>query len=370
MDFHFSDDQNALRQLASKIISDFSQPARLRAMDESDDAFDGDLWMSLASAGVLGAGLAEPVGAGLGVTGTCVLLEEIGRHVTALPVWSSVCVTATTIEKFGSAALRARLVADLGTGAVIGAAALEESLLFDPLHPNTSIRRQGDGWSISGEKVAVPYGPVADVFLVPARHPDGQTCLCAVSRDGPGVEIVPGRATTGAPVGTLVLDAVPIASEEVLGGESGDAAAYAYQIGLAGLCATAAGVLDGGLRITADYIAQRQQFGRPIATFQGAAMRIADAFIDAQAVWVAAWSAIWRLQTGRPAEDALAIAKFWAADGGQRAVHAFQHLHGGMGMDVTYPIHRYFTWAKSLEVALGGATVQLERLGASLAKEP
>jgi alkylation response protein AidB-like acyl-CoA dehydrogenase len=75
------------------------------------------------------------------------------------------------------------------------------------------------------------------------------------------------------------------------------------------------------------------------------------------------------MATGRPAAEALAIAKFWVADGGQRAVHAFQHLHGGMGVDTSYPIHRYFALAKALEVRLGGAPVQLERLGAALAAE-
>jgi alkylation response protein AidB-like acyl-CoA dehydrogenase len=127
------------------------------------------------------------------------------------------------------------------------------------------------------------------------------------------------------------------------------------------------GVLDEALRITADYISNRKQFDKPIATFQGATLHAADAYIDTEATRVTTWSAIWLLSESRPADEELAIAKFWVADGGQRVVHACQHLHGGIGVDTDYPIHRYFLWAKELELSLGGATPQLLRIGESLA---
>jgi alkylation response protein AidB-like acyl-CoA dehydrogenase len=133
------------------------------------------------------------------------------------------------------------------------------------------------------------------------------------------------------------------------------------------MCATAVGVLDEAIRITAEYISHRQQFGKPIATFQGATLKAADAYIDAGAVRATTWSAVWRLAEGLPCDDELAIAKYWVAYGGQNAVHNCQHLHGGMGVDVDYPIHRYFIWAKDLELTLGGETTQLLKLGASLA---
>jgi alkylation response protein AidB-like acyl-CoA dehydrogenase len=162
-----------------------------------------------------------------------------------------------------------------------------------------------------------------------------------------------------------------VGDADVLGDPAtGEAAAFLYRHGLAGICATAVGLFDEAVRITAAYISEREQFGKPIATFQGATLRAADAYIDSRAITVAAWSAIWRLATGRDADDALAIAKFWVADGGQRVAHACQHLHGGMGVDTDYPIHRYFLWAKELELALGGATPQLLRLGASIAAQP
>lgn len=367
MNFEFSDDQETLRGLAAKIFEDHGSSQRLREVERSPEPFDRDLWAAVAAAGLLGAGVEEPYGSGMGLSGVCLVLEEMGRRVTPLPLWASACVSGMTLDRFGAASLRDRLLPGVCDGSLIVAPALEEPLQYSPATVATTVLREDGGWRLSGEKVAVPYATVADHFLVTATCPDGSVGVFVVDRDQPGVTVQAAMATTGEPLGLLQLSEAPVDSERLLLGAPGEAAAYAYRVGLAGLCATAAGVLDGGLRITAGYIGQREQFGRPIAAFQGPAMRIADAYIDSHAVWVATWSAIWRLESGRPADEALAIAKFWVADGGQRAVHAFQHLHGGIGVDVDYPIHRYFVWAKSLEATLGGASVQLEQLGRILA---
>ena len=138
----------------------------------------------------------------------------------------------------------------------------------------------------------------------------------------------------------------------------------------AALCCTAIGICEEALRLTAEYTKTREQFDRPIATFQAVGQRAADAYIDTEAVRLTAWQAAWRLSEGLPATEQVAIAKFWCAEGGQRVVHAAQHLHGGMGVDRDYPLHRYFLWAKELELTLGGATASLLGLGALLAAEP
>jgi len=96
-------------------------------------------------------------------------------------------------------------------------------------------------------------------------------------------------------------------------------------------------------------------------------LRAADAAIDIEAMRVTLWQAAWRIDTGRPASEAVAVAKWQAAERGQRVVHATQHLHGGMGADITYPIHRYFLWGKQIELMLGGPSNQLARLGRQIA---
>jgi alkylation response protein AidB-like acyl-CoA dehydrogenase len=277
--------------------------------------------------------------------------------VAPVPVLATAVMGALPIARFGSDELKQRILPKVATGDVFLTAALQEPANPDVLRPATQASQADDGtWRLTGTKVAVPWALLAEHIVVSA-----DAGLFLVDRDVDGLTIERAEATHREPQGQLTLDATPA---EQLGGP--DATTYAYEVALAGVCATAVGVLEGALRVTAEYIGEREQFGKPIAAFQGATMRIADAYIDAEAVAVTTWSAVWKLADGRPASDALAMAKFWVADGGQRVVHAAQHLHGGMGVDMDYPIHRYFLWAKELELTLGGATPQLLDLGASL----
>ena len=158
-------------------------------------------------------------------------------------------------------------------------------------------------------------------------------------------------------------------ADDVLVGPRGGAEALGLVLQWAwtALCAMQVGLTESGLAQTAAYLNGRHQFGRPLSAFQGAMLRAADAAIDIEAMRVTLWQAAWRLDTGRDATQAVAIAKWQAAERGQRVVHATQHLHGGVGADISYPIHRYFLWGKQIELELGGPSRQLVRLGRLLA---
>jgi alkylation response protein AidB-like acyl-CoA dehydrogenase len=134
------------------------------------------------------------------------------------------------------------------------------------------------------------------------------------------------------------------------------------------LCAVQLGVSDRALSMTAEYAKERVQFERPIGSFQAVHQRAADAYIQLQAMRLTTWDAAWRLEAGEVASDAVQVAKYWAAEGGQFVGYAAQHLHGGIGIDVDYPMHRYYLWAKQCELSLGSAPVQLERIGMRLAE--
>jgi alkylation response protein AidB-like acyl-CoA dehydrogenase len=127
------------------------------------------------------------------------------------------------------------------------------------------------------------------------------------------------------------------------------------------------GVSDKAIEITAGYTREREQFGVPIGSFQAVQHRLADAFIDLEAMRWTTWRAVWSLAAGLPAARQARVAKFWAAEAGSRIANACIHLHGGLGSDVDYPIHRYFIWSKAIELALGGAGPQLVRLGSDMA---
>ena len=176
--------------------------------------------------------------------------------------------------------------------------------------------------------------------------------------DAPGVSRERQRTTSGHPEALLRLDGVRVDADHLLGGSDRGAEVLDWTVerATAALCALAIGICEEAVRMTAEYTKTREQFDRPIATFQAVGQRAADAYIDTEAIRLTAWQALWRLSEELPAAAEVAVAKFWAAEGGQRVVHAAQHLHGGMGVDLDYPLHRYFLLAKQLELTLGGTT--------------
>lgn len=371
MDFTFSEVQDDLRGLTRQMLSELVTPERVKAVEAGEEPYDRRVWEELARANLLGVSLPEDVGgSGFGVMELGVLLEEVGAHVAPVPLLAT-SVAALAVADHGDADQRRALLPPVIVGEAILTVALQDPLGADPLAPTTTACRDGDGWRLDGRKVAVPYGTEAERILVTASTGDGAVGAFLVSPGTPGVVVEPTRSTHREPQANLVLDGACVAASDVLGDPTAgvETVRSIERLALAGLCATAVGVLDRALRITAGYLSEREQFGRPLATFQGATLQAADAYIDVEAVRAATWSAIWRLAEGRPADEALAIAKFWVADGGQRVAHACQHLHGGMGVDTDYPIHRYFLWAKELELTLGGATSHLLRIGAAMAAE-
>ncbi len=203
--------------------------------------------------------------------------------------------------------------------------------------------------------------------LVPATTPDGSVIVALVDPGAVGVTVVDLDLTDGWPESDLVLDGVTVEAADVLEGDGRVITTSMIDRVTAGLCATQAGVSAAALRLTATYTTERRQFGSPIATFQAVAQRAADAYIDTQGIQFTAWQAAWRLDEGLDAADELDIAKFWAAEAGSRVADAAQHLHGGIGVDTDYPLHRYYRLAKHLELTLGGRTERLRRLGARMA---
>ena len=177
--------------------------------------------------------------------------------------------------------------------------------------------------------------------------------------------------TAGEPQFRLVLSGAFVADADVLGDPAGGGAIvdWLHQRAAGRRCARCRPESPTGRCASPPSTPPtREQFGKPIATFQAVAQRAADAYIDVEAVRWTMWQAAWRLTEGRPAEDEIAVAKFWAADAGHRVTYAAQHLHGGIGLDVDYPVHRYFLWSKQIELSLGSATRQLLKLGAAMAE--
>jgi len=371
VDFDLSPEQLAVQELAAKLLADRSTPDALRSLEASDtDRFDRQLWHAMAEAGLLALAVPEEHGgAGLGILELCLLLCEVGRRTAAVPALATLALGALPVALHGDEAQRARLLPGVAAGETLLSAALVEPH-GEPTDPQLTARADGDGWILDGVRTNVPAGLLADVVLVPARTDEGPAVFL-VETSARGVARVRQETTSGVPEALVELSGVHVGPSDRLGSATGGAAVLRSVVDHATVAAVAvmAGVAAEAVRLTGEYTTARQQFGRSIASFQAVTQRAADAYVDCQAIELTMLQAAWRLGPGLPADREVATAKYWAAAGGQRAVHAAQHLHGGMGVDRDYPLHRYFLLAKQLELFLGGATRQLLRLGAILADE-
>ncbi len=374
MDFTLSDDQQAMAGLAHRILSDQLAPERLRELELGDAWFADDVWAELGEADLLGIALPEDAGGGgYGILEACLIAEQVGRTVAPVPYLSSIVGSAMPVARFGTDAQREHLLAGVIAGqATLTIALYEPGDVAVPAVPSTQATRDGDGWRLDGEKSLVVGADRAAAILVPARTSESASAVFLVSPGAPGVVLERDTAVSGEPQWTVRLAGVELQADALLGDQEAGAEIVTWTTDrlVAAICSTQTGVCEEALAITARYVSEREQFGSKLGTFQAVAQRIADAYIDTEAIRLTALQAAWRLSEDLDADDELMTAKFWAADGAQRVVHAAQHLHGGIGMDLDYPIHRYFRWAKVLELTLGGASPSLLRLGASLAMQP
>ena len=365
MDFTLTQAQGELGALSRQILADLATPDRLRAVEAEETRFDADLWTELGKAGILSAALPESAGgAGLGLLEQCSVLIEIGRTVAPVPYLSSIVLGASALATFGTAEQQQQWAEPAGRGEIILAAALGEEDSDDPYTPATTAEQTSGRWRLSGSKTAVPAGTLAQLLFVPASTASG-VVVFLVAPDDPGVTIQPQQVTGGDGTAELHLDGTVVAADRVLGADG--VADWLAARATVGLCALQLGVTERALELTAAYARSREQFGKPIGSFQAVAQRLADGFIDVQGIRLTLWQAAWRLENGLPCETELATAKFWAAEGGHRIAHTAVHVHGGVGVDMDGDVHRYFVAAKYNEFALGGATAQLRRIGAAMA---
>ena len=374
MDFTYSDEQQAISDLSRRILSEQLPAERLRALEAGPTWFADDVWAELAKADLLGIALPEADGGGgYGLVEACLIAEQVGRTVAPVPYLSCIVGAALPLAEFGDDAQRAELLPGVIAGTTLLTVALYEAGDVDvPAIPTTQAVPTDDGWRLDGEKSFVVGADRVGVILVPARTGEDRSSVFLVDPSAEGVTLQAEQAVTGEPQWTVRLDGVRVADDRRLGaeGQGSEIVRWTSDRLVAAICATQTGVCEEALAITARYVCEREQFGSKLGTFQAVGHQIADAYIDTEAIRLTSLQATWRLATGAPADDDLMVAKFWAAEGAQRVVHRAQHLHGGIGMDLDYPIHRYFRWAKVLELTLGGASPSLVRLGASLANQP
>jgi alkylation response protein AidB-like acyl-CoA dehydrogenase len=370
MDFELDDDLISVRDLAEDIFRDLATVDRVREVEDSLGGHDPVLWSTLATCGLLGIGLPrEAGGAGLGMLGLAVLLEQQGRRVAPVPLWNALAGAALPIAAFGTAVQVERWLSPLLTGSHV----LAGAFLPDATGKVRRLRAapDGDGWLLSGRLEPVPGATVAAAVVVPADLGD-RTAVFVVPTGRPGVRATPLAVTARGSSVRLELEGVRVTDDDLLPADGDEVLRWTLMRARTALAAVQAGVCREALAQTAIYTSQRHQFGRPLSTNQAVALRAADAHLDTEAVRLTAMRSAWLLDDGddETAQSAALVATWWASAGGLRAVHATQHLHGGLGADLDYPIHRYFLWGREIAFTLGTAAAVAAELGDLLPEAP
>ncbi|MFI0368873.1 acyl-CoA dehydrogenase family protein [Actinomadura sp. 1N219] len=361
MEFDLDGDLAAAHDLAGEIFADLATLDRVVAAENDHGGFDRALWKTLAGAGLLGIALPEEAGgAGLGMLGLATVLEQQGRQVAPVPVWP-VVTAALTIARFGTPEQARAWLPHVLDGSLLITPELEESTGDAGLAGT----RTATGLSLTGELLSVPAAREAGALLVPARLDDGTTVMAIVPTGGAGLALTGLAATSRESRASVRCDGVAVETANLLPADGAEVLSWARRRARVALSALQAGVCAQALRVTAEYTSQREQFGRPLSTNQAVAVRAADAHLDTEAIRLTTRRAAWLMDTGEEdaAETAALVAKWWASRAGLRVVHATQHLHGGIGADVDYPVHRYFLWGRQIAFSLGAADATAAALG-------
>lgn len=364
MDFARTEAAQDLSGLVRTIVDSVCTPEHQRGLDGLDQRFDTVLWRTLIDADILSTAAPESIGGGgFGVLEQTAVLTALGRQLGAVPYLDSVVLGAGALARFAPTALQQAWAAPAVTGEKLLTVALDGELGQGPVQATGS----GAGFRLTGTRIQVPFGPVADAFLVPAETDSGTKVFLVAATDS-GVTVTALQNTGLTSSAELDLAGVEVGADRVVG--DGEVLDWLTARRAVGLTAYQLGVLERALELTAEYARTREQFDRPIGSFQAVSQRLADDYIDIKGLRLACEQAAWRLSEDLPADLEVATAAFWAAEAGHRVAHTTVHVHGGVGIDTDHPVHRYFISAKQTEFALGGATAQLRVIGRELADTP
>lgn len=356
-----SEELQELGDLTRTIFASKVPPERLKELEQGGYTWDERLWAELCQAGITSVPLSEDIGGmGFGLPAICAVVQAQGHHVAPVPLWSSLLghrvISLSEMDY-------TELLGSAMSGETRVTLAIEEAGLTPVDAPVTRASSDGTTWVLNGVKIAVPHLQSATHFLASAATADGLG-LFLVERNtsGQGIEIL--ISTDLDEVGVITFEDTP--ASYVGGAELVQTLLDEAYIVLASL---QLGLGLGALELTAKYVSNREQFGRPIGSFQAVQHQLADALIGLDAVELSILQALAHHENGDPkAGRAAKVASWWGRTAGTTALYTCQHVHGGIGVDVDYPLHRFYLWARQAENTLGNAEELLEAIGDDLVK--
>jgi 3-oxo-4-pregnene-20-carboxyl-CoA dehydrogenase alpha subunit len=313
-------------------------------------------WAALVAGGVTALPVPERLGGdGVGLPEVATVLTEVGRHGAVTPALATLGLGVIPLLDLASEEQQDRFLAGVAKGGVLTAALNEPGAALPDRPATTFVNGR-----LSGTKIGVAYADQAEWMIVTT-----DSAVVVVSPTTDGVRLVHTPTSNGSDEFTVTFNDVSVADADVLAGAR---AHRVNQLALAAIGAYADGLVAGALRLTADYVANRKQFGKPLSTFQTVAAQLSEVYIASRTIDLAAKSVVWRLsEWGGDApdvQDDLDVLGYWLASQAPPVMQTCHHLHGGMGMDITYPMHRYYSTIKDLTRQLGGPSHRLDLVGA------
>ncbi len=367
MNFDLDETQRLVQSTARAFLRAHCTREVVRALEASATGHSPELWQKMAELGWTGMFVPQEYGgAGMSLLEVAILFEEVGRAAFDSPLFATTFATLVLLEG-GSAEQKSGLLPRVAAGeAVLTVAVAEEEAAYEPAAVRLAAQREPGDYRLDGTKLFVPYATVADWILVAARtsgragEAEGVT-LFAVDPKAAGVACK--KLRTIAPDKQFEVrfrhTAVP---ESAVVGAVGDGLAVlrpALARALAFQCAEMVGNAAHELEVTAEYVKNRVQFGRPLATFQAVQHHLANMFADVEGARWTTYQAVAWLARGLPAARELAIARAFTSEACQRVAFLAQQLHGGIGVDLNYDLHFYYRRAKALELRFGPAPIHL-----------
>ncbi len=371
MDFALSEEQEIFRDSTRKFLETECHSAVIRELEKSDTGHSPELWKKMAALCWSGINIPEQYGgAGLGLLELAILLEEIGAAAFDSPLFSTLVATLAILEA-GSEEQHNELLPDIAAGEMILTLAVEElEVAYEPRFVSSSAVLQGDAYVVNGTKQFVCYANVADKLLVLARTSglvgDVEGCtLFMIDAKATGIKLTALETIAPDRQFAVAFSDVCVSSESIVGEEGQGLSTLhrVFQKGTALVCAQMLGGAEHQLEATAEYAKQREQFDRPIGSFQAVQHHLANMYTLVQGSRWTSYQAVERLSRDKPAAREVAIAKAFTSDACQQVAALAQQLHGGVGVDMDNDLQFYFRRAKALELKFGPSPVHLKKLG-------
>lgn len=364
MNFNYSEDQLAIKDVAERMFRDLCSDEQIKLCFKQAQPFHKELWQQLATAGLLATPLpAEFGGSEMGMTELSMIIEAQGKSVAPIPLVETIVECAMPLAQFAPETLKKRILPGVASG----------ELILSAVRPYSGLRRKtplsahasGDHWVLNGDSALVAYAPIANGFLVTASLEGGGHWVGYCDAQVEGLNLVAQRSTSAELAGHLHFNNVLISAENTLAinDKAADLLEWQAQRTYTAMAAQQVGILREGLKRAAEYTNERKQFGRSLSSFQSVSQQAADGYMAIEALRGVYWRALDDLENTGSAELSARVAKFWIAEAGHVAAHIFLHLHGGIGQDLDYPLHRFFIWAKKNELYLGAANQHANALG-------